>query len=116
MLEKNVDCIKRVTDEMVSNIEVEIAKEMAIELLPKIIKTIGLKSEDQLGRLTNMVRITSNTIQDRIKRNTNTRSLNFINTISESYQKVNVLNAKTCNPVVPNDSESVVKKKIKKAA
>lgn len=116
MLEKNIDFIKRVTDEMVSNIEVEIGKEMAIELLPKIVKTAGLESEDQLGRLTNMVRITSNTIQDRIKRNTNTRTLNFVNTISESYQKVNVLNAKTCSPVTTVDSESVIKKKIKKAS
>lgn len=119
MLEKNIDYVKKTTDEMIYNIEMEIGKEMAIKLLPEIVKRVGLESEEQLGRLTNMVRITSNTIQDRIKRNTNTRTLNLTNNFHESYKTVEELNEKTRNTtafITADDKAKSVKKMVKKAS
>lgn len=116
MLEENINYIQSTTEEMVDEIENEIGKEIAIEFLPNIVKTIGLESESQLERVTNMVRITSNTIKDRIRRNTNTRTMNLINTVNFSYETVDNLNKKTCNKTIDGTDELMAKKKIKKAA
>lgn len=116
MLEENIDYIKKTADEMVVNIESEIGKEIAINLLPEIVKSVGLQSENQLGRLTNMVRITSNTIKGRIRRNTDTRTINLVNTFNSSYETVDNLNKKTCNMTVGVNNNQVAKLKIKKAA
>lgn len=119
MLDENIAYVKRTTDEMISNIEMEIGKEMAIKLLPEIVKNVKLDSEEQLGRLTNMVRITSNTIQDRIKRNTNTRTLNLTNNFNESYKTVEELNKKTRNTtasISSDNNENSAKKMVKKVS
>lgn len=116
MLEGNINYINKTTEDMIGCIEAEIGKDIAIDLLPKIVKLANLQSEFQLGRLTNLVRLTSNTIKDRVRRNTNTRTVNLVNNFNSSYETVDKLNKKTCGKNVITEDECFVIQKIKKAA
>lgn len=119
MIDNDKEEINRVTGEMISSMESRVGKEIAISLVPKILSKIKFKDEEQLIRVNNSIRIASNTIQDRIHRNTMTRMHNLINTFEESYATSKDLldKMRNSNLALSNDSVNKVnKKKVKKVA
>ena len=73
-----------INEQMVDNINTKISKEIAIQFLPKLIRTMKIDNENSLIRINELVRLESNTIQNRITNNSKTRFMNLVNMIEES--------------------------------
>ncbi len=113
------DEMKEINDNMVTNINVDIGRRFATSFFPEIKSKLKLSDEEDLVRLNGLVRLASATIQDRIKRNTNTRFINLMNVLQESCDKstkfvdmtVDTISKNDLNRDAKEDKGSVSKKK-----
>ena len=78
------ECLGALNEQMIDNVNTNVSKQMAIDFLPNLIRSIEMNNENDLTRINELVRLTSNTIQNRITNNSRTRFTNLINMLGES--------------------------------
>ena len=113
-LKDNVGEEKETTVEMVESINSNIRKIFAVDFVPGLNNYGSLPSEEEKARLIGLVRVTSNTIQTRIEKNTMTRLMNLQNILRESSEKSNNM-FKSVESTIVNIDDVKSKKKTKKS-
>lgn len=113
-LKDNVGEEKETTVEMVESINSNIRKIFAVDFVPGLNNYGSLPGEEEKARLIGLVRVTSNTIQTRIEKNTMTRLMNLQNILRESSEKSNNM-FKNVESTIVNIDDVKSKKKTKKS-
>ena len=103
----------KLQEEQLHNVNTNVSKQMAIDFLPNLIRSIEMNNENDLTRINELVRLTSNTIQNRITNNSRTRFTNLINMLGESRSTSLKMMEKTYKALEKLENNENIKKERK---
>ena len=115
-VKENEGLEKEITISMIDGINSEVRKKFAVDFVPGLNNYGTIPNEEEKTRLIGLVRITSNTIQRRIEKNTMTRLINLQNMLRESSEKSDDLFKVVESTIVNIDEAEPRKKTLKRAA